>query len=143
MNASRKYKLIWVCCSFAGFALVLALVLFAINQQANYYYNPIDINQTNISPNQKIRVGGLVVKKSVIRDSNNPLLIHFQITDNKAIINVTYQGILPDLFKENAGVTVEGYWKNNQLTAETVLAKHDENYMPPPVQKSLANTDTN
>lgn len=133
----QKQKLIWISAALFGFALVVALVLYALNEQANYYYDPIDIQSGQVTPNKAIRAGGLVVSGSVHRDKDNPVLVKFSITDNKATVPVVYEGILPDLFKENSGVIVDGTLQDKVIIATKVLAKHDENYMPPEVEKSL------
>ena len=90
--------------------------------------------QKNLKQNEKIRLGGLVEENSVVR---NDIKINFIITDLKKNIEVSYEGILPDLFREGQGVIVKGYLKNNIFEATEVLAKHDENYMPPEIKKKL------
>ena len=83
-----------------------------------------------------MRLGGLVEENSIIR---NDIKINFTITDLKKTMEVSYEGILPDLFREGQGVIVQGYLKNNIFEASEVLAKHDENYMPPEIKKKLYN----
>ena len=105
-----------------------------------YFLSPTEIyNQTDISTDKKIRVGGLVKINSIIKDSNK---INFIITDLKKEIIVSYSGIIPNLFSEGKGVVAEGKLKDKKyFIADTILAKHDENYMPPEVKKSLEKTN--
>lgn len=137
MNKKRKTKLIWLLSSFVGFSLIVALVFYALQKQTDYYYDPSAVATGKAPKNKRIRAGGVVVAGSVTRDTQNPLKVIFDITDYKAKISVAYVGILPDLFKENSGVVATGKWVGNRLIADEILAKHDENYMPPEVQKSL------
>ena len=99
-----------------------------------FFYTPSEILQKNLRQNEKVRLGGLVEESSVKR---NDTKINFIITDLKKTMKVTYEGILPDLFREGQGVIVKGYLKNNIFEATEVLAKHDENYMPPEIKKKL------
>ena len=98
------------------------------------------ILQKEIDPSQIIRVGGLVLNES-IKYENNGFIVNFTITDTKNNINVNYEGILPDLFREGQGVVAEGKIDKGQklFYAKRVLAKHDENYMPPEVEKIINN----
>ena len=91
----------------------------------------------DLKKDEKVRLGGLVEENSVAR---NDTKINFTITDLKKTIEVTYEGILPDLFREGQGVIVKGYLQNNIFEATEVLAKHDENYMPPEVKEALEAT---
>ena len=99
-----------------------------------FFYTPSEILEKNLKQDEKIRLGGLVEENSVVR---NDIKINFIITDLKKNIEVSYEGILPDLFREGQGVIVKGYLKNNIFKASEVLAKHDENYMPPEIKKKL------
>ena len=99
-----------------------------------FFYTPSEIIQKNLKENEKVRLGGLVKENSIKR---NDTKINFVITDLKKTMEVTYKGILPDLFREGQGVIVKGYLKNNIFEATEVLAKHDENYMPPEIKKKL------
>ncbi len=137
MNAVRRKKLTWVMFTFLGAAIAVALVLYAIGQQTDYYFDATAISQGEAPQDKRIRAGGMVVAGSVQRAPNDPLSVEFAITDFAATVPVTYQGILPDLFAENSGVVATGKMQGNTFVAGEVLAKHDENYMPPEVAKSL------
>ena len=137
MNAVRRKKLMWVMFTFLGAAIAVVLVIYAIGQQTDYYFDPTAIAQGEAPQDKRIRAGGMVVAGSVQRAIDNPLNVEFAITDFKSTVPVTYQGILPDLFAENSGVVATGKMQGETFVAGEVLAKHDENYMPPEVAKSL------
>ena len=120
-----------------GATIAVALVIYAIGQQTDYYFDPTAIAQGEAPQDKRIRAGGMVVAGSVQRAADNPLNVEFAITDFKSTVPVTYQGILPDLFAENSGVVATGKMQGDIFVAGEVLAKHDENYMPPEVAKSL------
>ena len=121
-------------------SLALFFVLKALNDKIVFFYTPTNIAENTEVLGKNIRVGGLVLENS-IQYSNDGLSVSFIITDNRNIINVLYSGILPDLFREKQGVVVEGSFFKNKKTfnARKVLAKHDENYMPPEVKKAIKN----
>ena len=131
---------------FLFFILIILLALFilfifkSLEENIVYFLSPTEIyNQTDISIDKKIRVGGLVKINSIIKDGNK---INFIITDLKKEIVVSYSGIVPNLFSEGKGVVAEGKLKDKKyFIADTILAKHDENYMPPEVKKALDKTD--
>ena len=137
MNAVRRKKLTWVMFTLLGATIAVALVIYAIGQQTDYYFDPTAIAQGEAPQDKRIRAGGMVVAGSVQRAADNPLNVEFAITDFKSTVPVTYQGILPDLFAENSGVVATGKMQGDTFVAGEVLAKHDENYMPPEVAKSL------
>ena len=137
MNAVRRKKLMWVMFTLAGAAVAVVLVIYAIGQQTDYYFDPTAIAQGEAPQDKRIRAGGMVVAGSVQRAVDNPLNVEFAITDFESTVPVTYQGILPDLFSENSGVVATGKMQGETFVAGEVLAKHDENYMPPEVAKSL------
>ena len=139
MNAVRRKKLTWVLATLAGAIVAVVLVLYAIGQQTDYYFDPTAIEQGEAPQDKRIRAGGMVVEGSIHRDPADPTNVKFQITDFNATIPVRYQGILPDLFAENSGVVATGKMQGDTFVASEVLAKHDENYMPPEVTKSLKN----
>ena len=116
--------------------ILIFFVLKSLEKNLVYFYSPTEIyNKTNISFNTKIRVGGLVKNKSIVKKGN---AINFVITDLKNEIIVTYNGIVPNLFSECKGVVAEGKLKDKKyFIAKKILAKHDENYMPPEVSKAL------
>ena len=121
-------------------SLALFFVLKALNNKIVFFYTPTNISKDANIIGKNIRVGGLVLENS-IKYSNDGLRVSFVITDNKNMINVFYSGILPDLFREKQGVVVEGSFLKSKKTfnAKKVLAKHDENYMPPEVKKAIKN----
>lgn len=137
IHPQRKKKLMWILACLAGLSVVVALVLYALQEQTDYYFDPTAIAQGNAPQGKRIRAGGMVVAGSIERDTANPLKVRFRITDYKANVPVTYEGILPDLFKENSGIVAKGKLVDDTFVAEEILAKHDENYMPPEVQASL------
>ena len=137
MNAVRRKKLMWVFFTLAGAAVAVVLVLYAIGQQTDYYFDPTAISEGQAPQDKRIRAGGMVVAGSVQRSPTDPLSVEFDITDFQSTVPVTYQGILPDLFAENSGVVATGKMQGSTFVAGEVLAKHDENYMPAEVANSL------
>ena len=137
MNAVRRKKLMWVMFTLAGAAIAVVLVVYAIGQQTDYYFDATAIAQGEAPQDKRIRADGMVVAGSVQRSVSDPLSVEFAITDFASTVPVTYQGILPDLFAENSGVVATGKMQGETFVAGEVLAKHDENYMPPEVAKSL------
>ena len=121
---------------FSFFCFIVGAILIALQDNIVFFYTPSELLQKNLKQNEKIRLGGLVEENSVIR---NDIKISFIVTDLKESIEVNYIGILPDLFREGQGVIVKGYLKKNMFEATEVLAKHDENYMPPEIKKKLEN----
>ena len=122
--------------AFSFFCFIVGVMLIVLQDNILFFYTPSEILQKNLKQNEKIRLGGLVEENSVIR---NDIKISFIVTDLKESIEVNYIGILPDLFREGQGVIVKGYLKKNMFEATEVLAKHDENYMPPEIKKKLEN----
>ena len=119
---------------FSFFCFIVGAILIVLQDNILFFYTHSEILQQNLKQNEKIRLGGLVEENSLVR---NDIKINFIITDLKKNIEVSYEGILPDLFREGQGVIVKGYLKNNIFKASEVLAKHDENYMPPEIKKKL------
>ena len=136
MNPKYKRLLIlFLILSILGVAT--KLVLMALEENIIYFYTPNELkkkygNVKNIE--NKIRIGGLVLEDSVVINKNETI---FEITDKKDNIKVFFKGQLPDLFREGQGIVAEGILKDNKLIANQVLAKHDENYMPPEVADAL------
>lgn len=117
-------------------AVAAGLTLFALGQQTSYFYMPADVLAKPLSPGQRIRLGGLVEKGSVERLDGTR--VNFAVTDGEHTVKVAYEGILPDLFREEQGVVTEGVFGPDGLfIADSVLAKHDENYMPREVADGL------
>lgn len=137
MNLVRRRRLALVLFIVVGVSIAVGLATYALRQNINLFYAPSQIVAGEAPLNHSIRIGGLVVKGSVKRDPNS-LKVAFALTDNAGTVQVYYTGILPDLFREGQGIIARGMLKDNGLIeAEEVLAKHDENYMPPEVIDSL------
>ena len=128
MNPVRKKRALNILFVLLFSATGVSLILYSLNSNLDYFFTPTELKQENIPTDKRIKVGGMVQKDSVERNLSK---ISFVITDYENSIKVTYDGIVPDLFKEESGVVVLGYQKNQMIYAEEVLAKHDENYMPP------------
>ena len=111
-------------------AAATALALNAFEDTLVFFYSPTDLIDTKTNPKKQIRVGGLVEEKSLLK-SNDGLSVSFTITDLDNSLPVIFKGALPDLFREGQGVVAEGYLVGGLFQAKHVLAKHDENYMPP------------
>ena len=133
----RKVKLRFFFVLLILITLVLSvfLILKSLEENVVYFKSPSDIQMTGEIENNKIRIGGMVKENSIQIKSNE---INFIITDFNNEINVTYSGVLPNLFSEGKGVVAEGYLKDrNFFEASKILAKHDENYMPPEVKAAI------
>ena len=116
-------------------ALSIFVILKSLEENVIYFKSPSDVKLIGELENKKIRIGGMVKKNSIEISSNK---VNFIITDYKNEINVTYSGVVPNLFSEGKGVVAEGYLKDKSFfEASKILAKHDENYMPPEVKKAL------
>lgn len=134
---TRKQKRLSVIAGAGAFlALAAALTFFALGQKASYFYMPADLATAKLEPGQRIRLGGLVEKGTVVRDQGTQ--VAFSVTDTERSVKVTYSGILPDLFREEQGVITEGsFGADGVFIADSVLAKHDESYMPKEVADGL------
>ena len=136
MNPKRKQRLLIVLGLVSGLGLAVGLVMFALSQNINLFFTPTQIAKGEAPSAQMIRVGGMVADGTVDRDPQS-LKVAFDVTDFDYNVRVTYEGILPDLFREGQGVVVQGRIRSGQFVASEVLAKHDENYMPPEVTEAL------
>lgn len=137
MTPKRKQRLTIALSIVFGTALIVGLVMYALEQNINLFYSTTQIVNGEAPKNTRIRVGGMVLKGSLERDSKS-LHISFWITDTAEKIKVEYTGILPDLFREGQGIIAQGQLDaQGVFQADEVLAKHDENYMPPEVADSL------
>ena len=136
LSKKVKSRFFFLMLSLISVAIVIFVVLRSLEENVVYFFSPTEIfNKTNISFNKKIRVGGLVKMNSI---SKNETSINFVITDLKKEIVVSYNGLVPNLFSEGKGVVAEGKLKDKKyFIADKILAKHDENYMPPEVYKAL------
>jgi len=137
VNPVRKKRLFIVLAILAGVGIAVALALSALQQNINLFYTPSQIAAGEALQGTRIRAGGLVENGSVQR-SNDSLSVAFRVTDGAATVTIRYQGILPDLFREGQGIVALGRVnEEGVLVADEVLAKHDENYMPPEVSQAL------
>jgi len=141
MNPIRKQRIYALIAIVVGSILAVYLVVSALSKNLNLFYSPTDLLNNDLSPDTLIRAGGMVREGSIKR-SDTSLSIEFVVTDFKNDLKIKYSGILPDLFSEEAGVVVQGYLeKEGTFRAIEVLAKHDENYMPPEVAKLMEQTE--
>ena len=130
MKPIRKKRLQRVLLILAGSALGSFFIIRALDTNLDFFYTPSEIILEEIPQNKRIKVGGMVLENSVVRDKTK---ISFTVTDYQGSVIVEFDGIVPDLFKEGSGVVVLGYLNGETVLAEEVLAKHDENYMPPSI----------
>ena len=132
----KQRRLVLIGASLGVLAVAAALVLSALRDSIVFFNSPTDVAEKHISPGTRMRIGGLVKPGSVERGDN--LRVLFAVTDGKTDIRVRYNGIVPDLFREGQGVVAEGKLESDRtLAADTVLAKHDERYMPREVVDAL------
>ncbi len=132
----RKHqRLYFILLGGLAVATGIALVLTAFEDSIVFFYSPSELSQQSLSPGQRIRIGGLVEGGSVVKDGD---VVRFTVTDTAETLSVAYRGILPDLFREGQGIVAEGMLNaSGVFQASDVLAKHDENYMPPEVAEAL------
>lgn len=144
MNPRRKSRLYLVLFVLVGISIAAGLMLYALRQNIDLFYTPSEVvygKNNDVAqkpePGQRIRVGGMVVTGSVERDPNS-LKVKFKLNDIGPAIDVEYEGILPDLFREGQGIVAQGVLKDpTTLVATEVLAKHDENYVPPELGEQM------
>ena len=131
----KQRRMTFVLTGMAVIGVAVGLVLFAFQDNLVFFHSPSDVVEKNLPADMRFRLGGLVVEGSVKRDG---LTTRFRITDTARSVEVVYKGMLPDLFREGQGVVTQGALNGNrQFVATEVLAKHDENYMPPEVAAAL------
>jgi cytochrome c-type biogenesis protein CcmE len=118
-----------------GILAVAALLVLTLEDSVVFFHSPTEVAEKRVSTDRRLRIGGLVEEGSVQRGAGPE--VRFRVTDLANAVAVSYGGILPDLFREGQGVVVEGRVRDSVLVADQVLAKHDENYMPPEVAESL------
>ena len=141
MKPARKRKIGIIVLLLTVVSIALALVLYALRQNISLFYTPTQIAQGEATGTHAIRAGGMVVPGSIVREPGD-LTVHFKITDYKHTVDVVYRGILPDLFREGQGIVAQGELIDSQhFKASTVLAKHDEKYMPPEVRDALKDVE--
>lgn len=137
MKPQRKKRLFAILATLAGVSIAVALVLVALSENINLFYKPSDVEAGKAPQNKTIKVGGLVVPGTVKR-GENLLQVSFTIRDNQSDLEVRFDDVLPDLFKEGQGIVATGkLTEQGHFQASSVLAKHDENYMPPEVARAL------
>lgn len=138
MTLTQRRRLQWIAVMVIGISLTIGLVLFALRENVSLFYTPTQVLAGEAPAGRTIRVGGIVVQQSIKRGTKN-LDVTFELSDTANEITVHYTGTLPDLFKEGQGIVAQGkVTADNEFIAKQVLAKHDENYMPPEVKESLS-----
>ena len=135
LSKKVKSRIFFLVFSVISTAIIIFAILKSLEENVVYFLSPTEISNLNEIKNNKIRIGGMVKDQSITINSEN---IYFIITDFKNEINVSYSGTVPNLFQEGKGVVAEGFLKDQSfLIADKILAKHDENYMPPEVKEAL------
>lgn len=128
---AKHQRLTLVLIALAALIGAALLAMSALKDQAAYFYAPAELAKEKPTPEQRLRLGGMVADKSIKRSADG-LSVNFVVTDGAATVAVRFKGITPDLFKENSGVVAEGFLAaDGVFVADTILAKHDERYMPP------------
>lgn len=133
---TRHKRMTFILVGLVGLAAVAGLVLNALNSNLSLYISPSDVLAGQAPEGKSFRLGGMVVMDSLKRQDDG-LTVHFDVTDNDKSIPVAFTGILPDLFQEGQGVVAQGKMEGGMFKATEVLAKHDENYMPPQVEEMM------
>ena len=131
MNQIRKKRLYNILLVSLFSVSGISLILYSLNSNLDYFFTPTELKEQNISSDKRIKIGGMVLEGSVFRNDSN---ISFSVTDYESFVKVEFKGIVPDLFQEGSGVVALGYLNDEVFYAEEVLAKHDENYMPPNIE---------
>ncbi len=137
MTPARKKRLTLILLMVVGVGVGVGFALKSLNENIMFFFSPADIQAGKAPANKDFRVGGLVVDGSVARPGEG-LTVEFDLTDNNSVVKVKYTGILPDLFREGQGIIANGRLnESGEFIASEVLAKHDENYMPPEVMEAM------
>jgi cytochrome c-type biogenesis protein CcmE len=126
----KNQRLVLVGAAIVAVLVAVLLAMWGLRERASYFYTPAEIVAGKATPGQAVRLGGMVERGSVRRQPDG-VTIRFVVTDGQARTPVTYRGIVPDLFREGSGVVAEGRMETGTFVADTILAKHDERYMPP------------
>jgi len=143
MTPTRKKRLLAILLILIGVGIATALFLTAMSENINLYKSPSDISVGNYEQGRTFRLGGMVKKGSIIK-STTSLDVNFKVTDYAKDLDVHYTGLLPDLFRDDQGMVATGKLDDKGIfQAEEILAKHDENYMPPEVTSSLKEKPVN
>lgn len=132
----RRKRMLWVGGALLTLALVTFFVVNAFRENLVFFYSPTQIIAGEAPQGRAFRIGGMVAANSLQRESDG-VTMQFAVTDTDKTITVKYKGLLPDLFKEGKGVVAQGSWDGAVFIATEVLAKHDENYMPPEAQEAV------
>ena len=131
----KKRRIVMLSVAGALMASAAALATVAFRDSLVFFMPPTELLSREVSPNQRLRVGGMVVEGTVTRGAGET--VSFDVTDYESTVRVEFAGVLPDLFKEGEGIVAEGHWRDGRFLAREVLAKHDEKYMPPAVADTL------
>ena len=126
----KNQRLVLVGAAMFAILVAVLLAMWGLRERASYFYTPADIAAGKAVQGRSMRLGGMVERGSIVRQPDG-VTIRFVLTDGKAETPVVYRGIVPDLFREGSGAVAEGRLQNGAFTADTILAKHDERYMPP------------
>jgi cytochrome c-type biogenesis protein CcmE len=126
----KNQRLVLVGAAIFAILVAVLLAMWGLRERASYFYTPADIVAGRAVQGRSMRLGGMVQRGSIVRQPDG-VTIRFTLTDGKAETPVVYRGIVPDLFREGSGAVAEGRLQNGAFTADTILAKHDERYMPP------------
>ena len=126
----KNQRLVLVSAAVAALLVAVLLAMWGLRSQASFFYTPADIAAGKAPNDKAARLGGMVQKGSIRREADG-VTIHFRLTDGHATTPVVFRGIVPDLFREGSGAVAEGRIESGTFVADTILAKHDERYMPP------------
>ena len=138
MTPARKKRLLLISLMVAGVAVGVGLALKSLDENIMFFFTPTEVVTGKAPSNKLFRMGGMVVNGSVSRPGDG-LTVQFDLTDNEKQVTVRYAGILPDLFREGQGIIANGKLNDSgEFVAEEVLAKHDENYMPPEIAEMMS-----
>jgi cytochrome c-type biogenesis protein CcmE len=126
----KNQRLVLLVAAVVAVLVAVLLAMWGLRSEASYFYTPADVAAGKAKQGQAIRLGGMIERGSVKRQADG-VTIRFAVTDGKASTPIVYRGIVPDLFREGSGAVAEGRLENGVFVADTILAKHDERYMPP------------
>lgn len=139
---AKHQRLVLALLAVAAIVGAALLAMSALKDQAAYFYTPGDVAAQGIPGGRAVRLGGMVADKSIVKEADG-VSIRFIVTDGKATVPVRFKGIVPDLFQENSGVVADGRFQpDGTFVADTILAKHDERYMPPQVAGAMHKSET-
>ena len=143
MTPARKKRLALIVLMVTGIAIGVSFALKSLDENIMFFLTPSEVAQGKAPQGRLFRIGGMVVNGSVSRPGSG-LTVHFDLTDNTSNLTVRYTGILPDLFREGQGIIANGQLgEDGAFVAQQVLAKHDENYMPPEIAEAMTKTSEN